>query len=122
VVDGGWVGGNAWFGSTIMAVELKKCLRLRLNSMFIIENTSTFYPTKALHTILRSLFGDKAARYWVVMTTTITCVKLTALAYTWSQRGIYYFLSTYVNTVPLSLMYQINFEDEFGNVDFKMSP
>jgi hypothetical protein len=118
--QGGWVDGDAWFGSVMTAVELKK--RLNLNPTFIIKNSSTFFPTKPLHGILRFRFGDKAAGHWVVMTTTISGVKLMLIAYAWSQRGMYYFLSTCGSTAPSSAMYQSNFEDEFGNVDFKMLP
>jgi hypothetical protein len=107
VVEGGWVGGDAWFGSVMTAVELKK--RLNLNSTFIIKNNITFLPTKALHGILRSRFGDKAAGKWVVMTTTIDGVKLAAIAYAWSQRGMSYFLSTRGSTAPSSIMNQSNF-------------
>jgi hypothetical protein len=120
VVEGGWVGGDAWFGSVMKAVELKK--RVNLNSTFIIKNNSTFFPTKALHGILRSRFGDKAAGHWVVMTTAISGVKLMAISYAWIHRGMSYFLSTCGSTAPSSVVYQSNFEDEFGNVDFKMLP
>jgi hypothetical protein len=120
VVEGGWIGGDAWFGSVMMAVELKK--RLNLNSTFIINDNIRLYPTKALHGILRSRFGDKAAGHWIVMTTTIAGVKLATIAYAWSQRGMSYFLSTCGSTSPSSIMYQSNFEDEFGNMDLKMLP
>jgi hypothetical protein len=102
------------------AVELRK--RLSLNSTFIIKNNITFTPIKALHGILSYRFGDKAAGHWVVMTTTIAGVKLMTIAYAWSQRGTSYFLSMCGSTVPSSIMYQSNFEDEFGNVNFKMLP
>jgi hypothetical protein len=100
--------------------ELKK--RLRLNFTFIIKNNSTLYPIHVLHEVLRSCFWDNAAVHWVIMTTTIAVAKLIALAYAWSQHVISYFLSTCGSTVPSSLMYQINSEDEFGNTDFKMLP
>jgi hypothetical protein len=120
VVEGGWVGSDDWSGSVMMAVELKKYLNLK--STFIIKNNSILYPTKALHGILRSHFGDKAAGHWIFMTTTIAGGKLMAILYAWSQRGVSYFLSTCGSTAPSSIMYQSNFEDEFGNVDFKVLP
>jgi hypothetical protein len=92
VVEGELVGGDAWFGSVMTAMELKK--RLNLNSSFIIKNNSTFYPMKALHGILRSRFQDKAAGHWVIMTTNIAGVKLMTIANAWSQCGVSYFLLT----------------------------
>jgi hypothetical protein len=120
VVAGGWVGGDAWFSSVMSAVELKK--RLNLNSTFIIKKNITFFPAKALHGILRSRFGDKTAGHWFLMTTTSAGVKLMAIVYAWSHRGMSYFLYTCGSTAPSSIMYQSNFEDEFGNVDFKILP
>jgi hypothetical protein len=120
VVKGGWFGGESWLCSVMTAVELNK--RLNLNPAFIIKNNIILFPTKALHGILRSCFGDKGAGHWFVMTTTIAGVKLIAISYAWSHRGMSYYLLTCGSTAPSSIMYQRNFEDEFGNVDFKMLP
>jgi hypothetical protein len=91
-----------------------------LNSTFTIKNNTTFYPTKALHGKLQSRFGDKSAGNWVIMNTTIAGVKLMEISYAWSHRGMSYFLSACGSTTPSSVVYKSNFEDEFGNVDFKV--
>jgi hypothetical protein len=45
VVDGGWVGGNAWFGSLIAAVEVEVEVRLNVDSTWIIKGNHAFYHT-----------------------------------------------------------------------------
>jgi hypothetical protein len=49
-------------------------------------------------------------------------IKLCVLAYAWSQQIISYFLSTCGSTAPSSVLHQRNFKDEFGYLDYKMSP
>jgi hypothetical protein len=56
---------------------------------------------------------------WVVFQTTIADVKVFALAYAWSQRGVSYFLSSCGKTTPHALKYMSHFEDDFGNVVHK---
>jgi hypothetical protein len=51
-----------------------------------------------------------------------TLVKLLALAYAWSQKGVSYFLSTCGNTNPSSVMYEINFEDYVGSISSTLLP
>jgi hypothetical protein len=58
----------------------------------------------------------------VSMTSVIGGVKLLALAYAWSQNGVSYFLSTCRSTHQSSVMYESNFEDEFGNFSSKFLP
>ena len=47
VPEGGWVGGDAWFGSVITSVETM--IRLKVHSTFIVKNNQTMYPMQALH-------------------------------------------------------------------------
>ncbi len=42
VIDGGWVGGDAWFGSVESCVELKK--RCNVYSTFIIKQNLNYFP------------------------------------------------------------------------------
>jgi hypothetical protein len=52
----------------------------------------------------------------------ISGIDLIAVAYAWSQRGCSSFVSTCGNTTVSSVLYQSDFQDDFGNVDFKMLP
>jgi hypothetical protein len=69
VVGGGWVGGDAWFGSVLTAVEVK--VRLNVFSTWIIKGNHAFYPMKALHAILKDRFETKISGQWVSMTAVI---------------------------------------------------
>jgi hypothetical protein len=120
IVSGGWVGGNAWFGSVMTAVEVKK--RMEVDSTWIIKGNHSFYPLAGLHAVLKGRFGNKCAGHWVSMTSVIGGVTLLVLAYAWSQNGVSYFLYTCGCTHQSSVMYESNFEDEFGNVSSKFLP
>ena len=117
VEKGGWVGGNAWFGSIMTAIEVKK--RFGVHSTFIIKNNRTFFPMRALKRILDARYGEHPAGHWVVLTTEMSGVKLIALAYAWSQKGVSYFISTCGSTEASREKYVSSFEDEFGNVSHK---
>jgi hypothetical protein len=56
------------------------------------------------------------------MKTPIGGIKLLALAYVWSQKGVSYILSTCGITHPSSIMYKSNFKDDFGNISSKLLP
>ncbi len=117
VQKGGWVGGDSWFGSVTTAVECMN--RLGVHSTFVIKNNQNFYPMRALSNILNARHGEGRAGHWVVMSTEIAGVKMFALAYAWSQRGISYFLSTCGKTTPHPVKYQTHFEDAYGNTTFR---
>ena len=53
------------------------------------------------------------------MRTTISGVKLFAVAYAWSQAGVSYFFSTCGKTSPAAKMYTTHFEDDFGSVQIR---
>jgi hypothetical protein len=118
--EGGWVGGDAWFGSMMSTVETK--IRLKVDSTWIIKNNQTYYPMRALHAVLSARHGTRPAGHWVVFRTEISGVKLFALCYAWSQRGISYFLSTCGSTKASPRPYLTHFEDEFGGVQYKEIP
>jgi hypothetical protein len=81
-----------------------------------------FYTMGALHDVIKARFGTKIAGHWVTMMTTIAGVKMMAMSYDWSQKGISYFLSTWGSTEVSSVLYRSAFKDEFGNVDYKFLP
>ena len=66
VREGGWVCGDAWFGSIVTAVELYK--RFGVHSTFIIKNNDNWYPRKPLLEILFARHGERVAGHHVVMT------------------------------------------------------
>ena len=120
ITEGGWVGGNAWFGSVTSAVEVKR--RLKVDSMWIIKNNSTFFPKQALLSVMSARHGMHPAGTWVVFTSTIADVKLIMMAYAWSQKGVSFFLSTCGSTTKSDKTYRSHFENEYGQVDFKELP
>ena len=69
VEKGGWVGGDAWFGSIMTAVEVKK--RFGVHSTFIIKNNRTLFPMRGLKRVLEARYGEHPAGHWVVFTTEI---------------------------------------------------
>jgi hypothetical protein len=114
---GGWVGGDAWFGSVMTCVEVMK--HFAVHSTFIVKNNQFLFPMAALHAVLKARHGDRPAGHWVVMKTEIAKVKLIAIAYAWSQKGISYFISTCGSTIASPIKYESKFENDWGEVDFK---
>ena len=115
--QGGWVGGNSWFGSVMTALEVMK--RKGVHSTWIIKQNTAYFPLKALHAVLKARLGDRPAGHWVVFYSTIGEVRLIAMAYAWSMYGVTYMLSTCGSTTPSEKMYKSYFEDDFGNVNCK---
>jgi hypothetical protein len=115
--EGGWMGGDAWFGSINCAVELMK--RKKVFSTFIIKQQQQYFPKEVLHAVLRARFARRPAGHWVVMAAEISKVKLFIMAYAWSNQGISYMVSTCGKTVRHEKNYYSSFEDEFGNVQTK---
>ena len=134
IQKGGWVGGDAWFGSVMTLVEVMK--QFEVYSTWIIKNNTEFFPMKVLHSILKARFGDSPAGHWVVMKATFPILdnegnpavddkgkpvnqEMYAMAYAWSQRGVAYFLSNCGTTDKHPEPYISSFEDEIGNVTNK---
>jgi len=117
VQRGGWLGGDAWYGSVVSAVEVY--LRFGVHSTFIIKNNNGMFPMEPLHAVLKARFGSRPAGHWVVFRAEVAGVKLLAMAYAWSQRGVLYFLSTCGKTMPHPVKYLSHFEDNYGNVAYK---
>ena len=116
IPPGGWCGGDAWFGSVMAAVEVK--VRKSVDSTFIIKNNRSLFPMQALYAMLKARH-TKPIGHWVVATSEIHGVKLVAIAYAWSARGVSYFVTTAGNTAPAEALYKSYFEDDWGNVGFK---
>ena len=117
VVEGGWVGGDAWFGSIASCVEIMK--RFKVHSSFIVKNNTSCFPMKVLFKLLQVRFKSRPAGHWVTMKTTISDVPIYIIAYAWSQRGVSYVVSTCGSTAPHQDKYLSHFEDDFGNVTAK---
>ena len=120
VVPGGWVGGDAWFGSINTCVELKS--RLDVFSSFIVKQNTNYFPKRVLHALLRARHPNRAAGHWVVMQTVIGGVPLFVMAYAWSNRGVSYIVSSCGTTIPHEQVYTSRFEDDYGNVTEKELP
>ena len=117
VIKGGWVGGDAWFGSIESVVELHQVLGLY--STFIVKQNLNYFPMKVLHAILCARHGARPAGHWVIMKATIGGVDLYVMAYAWSSKGVAYMVSSCGKTVMHEKPYVSKFEDEYGNVQTK---
>ncbi len=84
VVRGGWVGGDAWFGSIESCVELKK--RLGLYSTFIIKQNVQYFPMKILHAMLVARHGSCPGGHWFVIKAKLGGVKLCVMTYAQSSK------------------------------------
>ena len=91
----------------------------RLSQPLYCKNNKKFYPMAALHAVLKARHGDRPAGHWVVMTTTIADVKVIAMAYAWSAKGVSYFVSTCGSTQPSPYKYIAKFEDDWGHAATK---
>jgi hypothetical protein len=63
--EGGWIGGDARFGSVMTAVEA--AIHFRVKSTWIVKGNMALYPMEALHTVLQARFGTKKDGHWVVL-------------------------------------------------------
>jgi hypothetical protein len=117
ILKRGWVGGDSWFGSTATAVEVMR--RFGVHYTWIIKQNQQWFPMKPLYAVLNACFKDRPAGHWVTFEATVSGVRLIAVAYAWSQRGVSYILSTCGSTEPAEKMYMSYFEDDYGNVGSK---
>jgi hypothetical protein len=84
--EGGWVGGDAWFGSVMTCVEVWK--RFGVYSTFIVKNNNNLFPMQPLYAVLKARYGNKPAGHWVVFKTEIIGLKIIALAYARTQCSV----------------------------------
>ena len=121
VTRGGWVGGDAWFGSVPCVVELKN--KLGIFSTFIIKQNKQYCPLQVIHRIMRARYSNgRCAGKHVVMKAKISGVDLFLLAYAWSNQRMAYIVSSCGTTVQHEVPYRTHFTDDFGNVTFKEIP
>ena len=118
--NNGWTLSNTWFGNVITEIEAK--ISFRIEASWIIQNNNSFFPKTALLTVMKARHGTHPAGNWVVFTATIAGIDLIAMAYTWSQKGISFFLSTCGSTAKSRNSYRSHFENEYSQVDFKELP
>ena len=121
LADGGWVGGDAWFGSIPCVVELKK--KLNIYSTFIIKQNVQYCPLQVIQRVMRvrNRQGCPVGRH-AVMKATICGVDLFLLAYAWSNKRMAYIVSFCGTTVVHEIPYCSHFTDDFCNVTFKELP
>jgi len=118
VVKGGWIGGDAWFGSVNSCVELMT--RLGIHSTFIIKTNKNYCPVEVIRSVLLARFGTRPGGHWATMKATISGVDMFLTAYAWSQKGIAFILSTCGTTVRHENDYVAKHQDGYGNVDSRL--
>ena len=114
---GGWVGGDAWFGQVMSCIELVK--RLGVFSTFIVKQNLLYFPAAAMKAVLIARFRDRPGGHWVVFKTVIAGVPVFALVYAWSHKGFAFMVSTCGSTMPHEHTYCSNYEDPYGNKNYK---
>jgi hypothetical protein len=82
-------------------------------------NNYTFSPMEGLHAVLKAHFNDHPARHWVVFKGEIVGMKLMAIAYAWSQRGVSYMISKCGSMQMHEIKYLSTLEDKYGDIDHK---
>jgi len=121
LADGGWIGGDAWFGSIPCVVELKQ--KLNIYSTFIIKQNVQYCPMQVIQRVMRvrNRQGCPAGRH-AVMKAIICGVDLFLLAYAWSNKRMAFIVSSCGTTVVHEIPYRTHFTDDFCNVTFKELP
>ena len=119
IPEGGWVGGDAWFGSITAAVKVYK--KIKFHSTWIIKNNKFVFPMEFICEIIKARH-KKTMEHWVVVITEISDVLIFACPHAWSQYSISYFLSTTINNNPSLQLYISQFEDGFGCVGWRDIP
>ena len=125
VPAGGWVGGDAWFGSVMTCLELKQ--RLGVYSTWVVKNCTHLFPKVQLGRLLRARCKAEGhdtvvPGVWATMTTTVKDCTVIAMAYSWSKTGVSYFVSTCGSTAPEPDKYMSAYEDELGSIIQKEVP
>lgn len=98
---GDFACGDSYFGGVETVVQLKADPDFRHESAFVVKNNSKWFPGGALLRILSARHGDKKLGKWAVMTTTISGVKLMAIAWAWhpTEKPAFY-VSSCGSTAP----------------------
>ena len=114
------VGGDAWFGSIVTAVETKRSFDVE--STWILKGNTHLFPKNQLAAVLAARHGKRIEGKWVVMTAVIAEVPIIAMAHAWSQKAVSFFVSTCGRTCPATKSCRSHFEDDWGNVSSKELP
>jgi hypothetical protein len=78
VVDGGWVGGDAWFGLVKSCIELKK--HCKVYSNFIIKQNVNYFPMQVIHKVLLASHESKPVSHRVIIQMTTAGAELFVMA------------------------------------------
>ena len=113
-----WVVADAWFGSIVSAVELYH--RLGITSSFVVKGGTKLFPKKQLLLLLKARHLHVAGN-WVVMTATMSNVKVMAIAYAWSSKGVSLWIST-VGHTGNPTMYLSHYQNEYNETEVKEIP
>ena len=129
---GGWVGGDAWFGSVSLLLLL--FLYFGVFGTFVIKNNTHLFPKRQLCERLKAIGGGASpkAGTWTSCTrefelkkdasSSAVVVTVLCLAYAWSRKGVAYFVSSCGSTAPHASPYQSAYENEWGQVCTKDIP
>lgn len=112
--------GDAYFGSVMCAVELKKLFGVE--STFIVKGHTYLFPKSSLLAIMNARHKGKCVGNSVSMTITIAGVDLLASVYAWSKAGRAFLISSGASTAVAADPYTSHYEDEFGTVQKKEIP
>ena len=112
-----WIGGDAWFGGVMACVELAK--HAACHSTFIVKNNTALFPKTELLSVLKARYPRNPVGQWVCMTSTIADVDILCIAYSWSKRGVSYFITTCGDSNCGTATYRTAFENEYGEAVLK---
>ena len=118
--DGGWVEGDAWFGSIPAVVELKNKMNIFLT--FIVKQNIQYFPIQVLHKVLMACYPRYPAGHYVMMKAMISGIDLFALADAYSNQGVTTMVSSSGMTIRHKIDYRSNIVDDYDNVTFKEIP
>jgi hypothetical protein len=102
----------------MLCVEMM--IRLGVHSTWVVKGNTRLFPKKQLLAILRARHSY-ARGNWVVMSTEVAGVKLMAIAYAWSTKGVSYFVTDNGDTRP-GTPYTAAFEEDSGGVGTALLP
>ncbi len=89
VARGGWISGDAWFGSVNSCVELMK--KKGIYSTFIVKQNLNYGLTRVLYSVLLARYKTRPAGHWVVMKSVISGIDIFILVYAYSNKHDAYF-------------------------------
>ena len=72
-----------------------------------------------LHRLLKASNGEKPSGHCAVITSVTFDIKIMAMAHTWIQRGVHYFVRTCGSSEIHEDTHMTNFECYFGNVNYE---